>query len=117
MRSDAVNLTQTRWADEQPTQELRVPPAAAEWRVERGLPPIGGSKFERRPRPPRPGCHRLKEWRALMRMPENFPFKPTVVHELNEGLEYDEYGVIVLPENTDSAIWRHAARHTARRAS
>jgi hypothetical protein len=105
-----VNLTQTRWAEEQPTQELRVPPAADEWRVEHGQPPI---EQNRRPRPPSPGCHRLKEWRALMRMPENFPFEPTIVHELNKGLEYDEYGVVVLPENTDSSFRRHAARHTA----
>jgi hypothetical protein len=52
-----------------------------------------------------------------MRMPENFPFEPTIVHELNDGLEYDEYGVIVLRPAGNSAFRRHAARHTARRAS
>jgi len=112
-----MNLTQTRWAEEQPTQELRVPSAVGQWHVEQNLPPLEASKFEHRPRPPRPGCHRLEEWRDLMRMPENFPFEPTVVHELHVELEYDEYGVIVIPENTGSAFRRHAARHTTRRTS
>jgi len=95
------------------TQELRVPPAVDQWRAEQGLPPLDASKFEYRPRPPRPGCHRLEEWRNLMRMPNNYPFEPTIVHELHAGLEYDEYGVIVMPESTESSFWRHAARHSA----
>lgn len=96
------------------TQELRVPPAVAEHRAEQGLPSIGASKFEHHQRPPRPGCHRLEEWRDLMRMPEGWPHAKPQLAELSDGLEYDEYGVIVMPEKKDSAFRRHAARHTAR---
>ena len=95
------------------TMELRVPLAVDQWRAQQGLPPLDVSKFEYRPRPNRPGCHRLEEWRGLMRMPNNYPFEPTIVHELHADLEYDEYGVVVLPEKKNSAFRRHAARHSA----
>ena len=92
--------------------ELRMPPAVAEWLAEQGPPPIGASKFEHPPRPARPGCHDLEAWRQLMRLPEGWPHAKTQLAELSDGLEYDEYGVIVLPEKKNSAFRRHAARHT-----
>ncbi|SRR6266498_869886 len=106
-----MNLTQTQWAEE-PTLELRVPRAVTEWRAEQGFLPLAAER-----RPPRPGCHDLEAWRDLMRLPEGWPHAKTHLAELSAGLEYDEYGVIVLPENTGSAFRRHAARHTTRRTS
>jgi hypothetical protein len=92
------------------TQELRVPRAVAEWLVEQ-------HEAVQDQRPPSPGCHDLEAWRRLMRLPEGWPHVKTQLAELSDGLEYDEYGVIVMPEKRDSAFRFHAARHTARRSS
>ncbi len=49
-----------------------------------------------------------------MRLPKNWPHHvKTQLPELSAGLEYDEYGVIVMPESKNSAFRRHAARHSA----
>jgi len=93
--------------DSEVTQELRVPPAAAEWLVEQ-------RESVQDQRPPRPGCHDLEAWRRLMRLPEGWSHVKTQLAELSDGLEYDEFGVIVLRPATGSAFRRHAARHTAR---
>jgi hypothetical protein len=86
---DPVNLTQTRWA-EGDTQEMRRPLA-------------GG------------GRHDLDTARAQARLPENWPHhvKTQLAELTNDGLEYDEYGVIVLRPSGNSAFRRHAARHSA----
>ena len=82
------------------TQELRVPPAVAEWRAEQGLPPI-------RPR----GARRLERARgrgftALARLAE---IRRDV--EVSDGLQVDDYGVI--RPVTNLAMRRHAARHAS----
>jgi len=53
-----------------------------------------------------------------MRLPEGWPHVKTQLAELaNDGLEYDEFGVIVVRPSGNSVFRRHAARHTARRSS
>jgi hypothetical protein len=100
-------------AADAPTQELRVPPAVAEWPVEQHA-----AQAEGPPRPPSPGCHDLEACRRLMRLPKGWPHVKIVLAELtNDGLEYDEYGVIVVRPASGSSFRRHAARHTARGAS
>ena len=82
------------------TQDLRIPPAVAEWRELQGLPPI-------RPR----GARRLERARgrgftALARLAE---IRPDI--EVSDGLHVDDYGVI--RPVTNLAMRRHAARHAS----
>jgi len=89
--------------DPEVTQELRVPPAVAEWLAEQNTPPTQ--------RPTRPGCHRLGEWHELVRLPPGWPFVTPYLPALGtEDLYYDAFGVIrpVLA----SKFRRHAARHS-----
>ena len=97
--------------DPEVTQELRVPPAVAEWRAEQGMPPLGETEPHAQERPPRPGCHNLEAWHRMMRLPAGWPFARYVLAELSDDrLDYDEFGVIrpVLA----SKFRRHAARHS-----
>jgi hypothetical protein len=92
-------------AADAPAQDLRVPPAVAEWLAEQGLPPI-------RPR----GAHRLEQARVRIPLPANWPFEPvTALPELGtDALYHDEHGVIRPKLSKESAFRGHAARHTAR---
>lgn len=88
-------------ATDTPTQELRVPPAVAEWRELSGLPPIGV------------GAHDLDDRRARAGVPAGWPFVPMPpLPELEcDGLFYDQFGVI--RPRKRSGFRRHAARHSA----
>ena len=86
---------------EAPTQELRVPPAVAEWRAEQGMPPIQA------------GAHDLDAARARAGIPVGWPFVPMPpLPELEcADLFYDQFGVI-RPRKRSSGFRRHAARHS-----
>ena len=89
------------------TQELPVPPAVNQWRVEQGLPPIRASKFKR-------GRHRLDRAHDNGRLPDGWPWAKTDLAELgSDDLYYDAYAVIRPKLSEESAIRGHAARHSA----
>jgi hypothetical protein len=102
-----MNLTHTRWTEQQPGTELPVPPAAAEWREQQGLPPIDP-----------PGRHDLDDRRARAGIPVGWPFVPMPpLPELTcDGLLYDQFGVI-RPRKRSSGFRRHAARHSSPEAA